>query len=271
MERLISKAQSCDETALNALWEKVERFAYATARRYSSTAYADAEDFMQCAWLGFRSAVIKHDGRYRFLSLVEWCVQNECRTLLGLRNQKSPRDTLPLDALSTDGETPFVEMLEDDSLPESTAAMEDADLYRDVHAAVSALPERERLVIELHYFDTLSLAEIAQRMQVSTQRATQLKDRALSHLRQDPVLSAVYAPDFRALPHPERSSLRRFQHTQMSDTEATALQRISQQKRAARGQLAKYRRWMAQNVTEGLFTPEEAEAVLARRQQELGI
>lgn len=271
MERLISKAQSCDETALNALWEKVERFAYATAWRYSATAYADSDDFKQCAWLGFHSAVSAHDGRYSFLSLVQWHIQRECRTLLGLRMQKSPRDALPLDALSEDGETPFIEMLEDDALPESSAAMEDADLYRDVHTAVSALPERERLVIVLHYFKALTLSEIAQRMQVSTQRATQLKDRALSHLRQDPVLSAVYAPDFRVLPRPERSSLRRFRHTHMSDTEAAALLRISQQKRAARGQLAKYRRWMAQNVTEGLFTPEEAEAVLARRKQELGI
>lgn len=270
-EQLIAKAQSGDDAALDALWESVERFAYAIARRYSSTAYADAADFMQCAWLGFRSAVIRHDGRYRFLRLVEWCVQNECRTLLGLRNQKSPRDALPLDALATDGETPFVEMLEDDSLPESTAAMEDADLYRDVHAAVSALPERERLVIDLHYFETLSLPEIAQRMQVSTQRATQIKDRALVHLRNDPVIDAVYAPDFKTQPQPERCSLRRFQRTRTSDTESAALQRISQQKRAARAQYAKYQRWMAQNVAEGLFTPEEAEAILSRKQQELCI
>ena len=271
MEQLIVKAQSGDDAALNALWESVDRFAYTVAKRYVSTAYADADDFMQCAWLGFRQAVSRHDGRYNFLRLVRWYVQHECRTLLGLRNQKSPRHALPLDALAEDGETPYVEMLEDTSIPPSSAAMEDIDLYRDVHAAVSALPEREKLVIGLHYFDGTTLESIAQRLRISKQRATHIKDNALGHLRNDPVLSAAYAPDFRTMPDTKRNGLRRFQLTHTSATEHTALQRMSLQKRAARAQYAKYQQWMRLNVSEGIFTQEEADAILDQRRQALGL
>lgn len=271
MEQLIAKAQSGDDTALNSLWESVERFAYTVARRYVPTAYADTDDFMQCAWLGFRSAVVRHDGRFNFLRLVGWYVQHECRTLLGLRNQKSPRHALPLDALAEDGETPYVEMLGDSSIPPSSAAMEDTDLYRDVHAAVSALPEREKLVVGLHYFDGITFESIAQRLQVSTQRATQIKDNALAHLRNDPVLSAAYAPDFRTTPDTKHNGLRRFMLTHTSVTEHAAIQRMSLRKRTANAQYAKYQQWMRLNVSEGIFTQEEADSILAQKRQALGL
>lgn len=268
MDRLVEQAQKGDTAALCALWEKVERFALAVSRRYIPTTFAAADDLAQCAYLGFHRAMSAHDGRYDFLSLIRWCVQRECRAMLGLRKKDRPF-ILPLDALADDGETPYVELLEDTTIPPSGTDMEEDDLYRDIHAAVSVLPEREKQVIDLHYFDGVTLESIAQRMQVSTQRATEIKDRALSHLRRDPVISAAYAPDFRF--QPDRGSLHRFRQRQTSSTEAAAIQRISLQKRAAQEQMAKYRRWMEQNVAEGIFSQEEAEAILAKKQAALGL
>ena len=268
MNRLVEQAQRGDSAALCALWDQVERFALAVSRRYIPTAYADADDFAQCAYLGFHRAMSVHDGRYDFLSLIRWCIQRECRAMLGLRKKDRPF-ILPLDALADDGETPYVELLEDESIPPSGAAMEEDDLNRDIRAAVDALPEREKRVVDLHFFEELPLSSVAERLQFSAERARQIKDNALARLRCDPVISASYAPDFRTMP--VNGGLRRFNHSRTSSTEAAAMQRISLQRRMAREEMAKYRRWMVLDVAEGLRTQEEADAFLAQKRIALGL
>ena len=126
-------------------------------------------------------------------------------------------------------------------------------------------------VIGLHYFNALSLPEIAQRLQISTQRAAQINCQALSDLRRDPVLSAVYAPDYRPIERPQRCSLRRYQQTHTSSTEAAAIQRISRKHRAAREVYARHRRWIEQGIADGLFTQEQANAFLEQKRQALGL
>jgi RNA polymerase sigma factor for flagellar operon FliA len=54
---------------------------------------------------------------------------------------------------------------------------------REVAQAIALLPERERKVVALHYYNRLSLHAIGSRMNVSAQRVSQLHIRALARLR----------------------------------------------------------------------------------------
>lgn len=57
------------------------------------------------------------------------------------------------------------------------------DICKHMHAAVANLPERERLVVTLYYYENLTLKEVGQVLGVSEARACQLHGRAMSRLR----------------------------------------------------------------------------------------
>ena len=97
----------------------------------------DAEDVFQDVFLQyFRHEDRFHTDEYRKAWLLR-CTVNRCKTLMS-----SPwrRRTVPLDAAAEVG-------VEDD--------------YREVYNAVLALPAKYRAVIHLHYFEGLSVAEMA--------------------------------------------------------------------------------------------------------------
>ena len=97
----------------------------------------DAEDVFQDVFLQyFRHEDKFHTDEYRKAWLLR-CTINRCKTLMS-----SPwrRRTVPLDAAAEVG-------VEDD--------------YREVYNAVLSLPAKYRTVIHLHYFEGLSVAEMA--------------------------------------------------------------------------------------------------------------
>ena len=64
----------------------------------------------------------------------------------------------------------------------STLVARDA-LLEVLAEAIDALPERERLVITLYYYEELTLKEIGRVLDVSESRISQLHTKALSRLR----------------------------------------------------------------------------------------
>ena len=101
----------------------------------------DAEDVFQDVFLQyFRHEDKFHTDEHRKAWLLR-CTINRCKTLMA-----SPwrRRTVPLDTAAEVG-------VEDD--------------YREVYSAVLSLPEKYRAVIHLHYFEGLSVAEIAATLQ----------------------------------------------------------------------------------------------------------
>ena len=101
----------------------------------------DAEDIFQAVFLRyFRHEERFHSDEYRKAWLLR-CTLNRCKSLLS-----SPwrRRIVPLETAEEVG-------VEDD--------------YREVYSAVLSLPEKYRAVIHLHYFEGLSVAEIAATLQ----------------------------------------------------------------------------------------------------------
>ncbi|MCI9308582.1 MAG: sigma-70 family RNA polymerase sigma factor [Oscillospiraceae bacterium] len=101
----------------------------------------DAEDIFQEVFLRyFRHEERFHSDEHRKAWLLR-CTLNRCKSLLS-----SPwrRRIVPLETAEEVG-------VEDD--------------YREVYSAVLSLPEKYRAVIHLHYFEGLSVAEIAATLQ----------------------------------------------------------------------------------------------------------
>ncbi len=101
-------------------------------------------------------------------------------------------DTAPVTLLSLeevlfqtdDGETVALEdMLPDHDSEEPLAHVEREEMIRILREAIDALPEREKLVITLYYYEELTLKEIAHVLSVSDVRVSQLHTQALARLR----------------------------------------------------------------------------------------
>lgn len=264
MSKLIAKAQEGDAQALEKLWERTQAFAFTVSRRYTPTAYADADDLRQCAYLGFHTAVMQHTGRYRFLSLVQWCVQRECQKLLDLYGSRRQMRTDSLDVVMPDGEHTLEDLIADESQPETGAALEASELVRDVRAAVADLPETEGTIVKLHWLDGLSLADIGKQLEISAERARQLEERAFARLRADPVI-ASYAPEMRSASYKSGLSFFRKQRTSGTEQDALALIRRAESRQRRMQKEAVRRRVCCLNemVRTGVIGREQADMLLA--------
>ena len=102
----------------------------------------DAEDVFQEGFLRyFRHEDKFHNDEYRKAWLIR-CTLNRCKSLLSSPWRKR---IVPLETAEEVG-------VEDD--------------YREVYSAVLALPGKYRAVIHLHYFEGLSVSEMAQTLQL---------------------------------------------------------------------------------------------------------
>ena len=64
-----------------------------------------------------------------------------------------------------------------------SAALDQTDLRDRVAEAISRLPEREKLVIALYYYENLTLREIGEVLGVTESRVSQLHTKAVLRLR----------------------------------------------------------------------------------------
>jgi RNA polymerase sigma factor for flagellar operon FliA len=104
------------------------------------------------------------------------------RTVREVRDRRRSVTVLSLDA-GRDGDDGDMGSLAD-TLADDAAGPEDAELKYDVRKAVRALPERDRIVITLYYFEGLTLAEIGRVLGLTEGRISQIKMRAAGLLRE---------------------------------------------------------------------------------------
>jgi RNA polymerase sigma factor for flagellar operon FliA len=76
------------------------------------------------------------------------------------------------------------EVVADATLPEIDSALIDRETRRALHEEIAALPERDRLVLSLSYFEQLSLREIGEVLHITESRVSQVRTRALQRLRE---------------------------------------------------------------------------------------
>jgi RNA polymerase sigma factor for flagellar operon FliA len=100
--------------------------------------------------------------------------------LASLRASSQPLRFEPIEEAYSDSDMAFA-----DDRPDSLSLLEQEEMRESVIAAITALPERLQLIVQLYFVEELNLSEIAQVLSVSIPRVHQLKAQALSRLREE--------------------------------------------------------------------------------------
>lgn len=87
------------------------------------------------------------------------------------------------DLFYSDGQGSTLDRLQDFSLPDPQQGLERAEWIQLLTQAVEKLPDREKLVVSLFYFDELSFKDIASVLEISASRVSQLHTKAIYRLR----------------------------------------------------------------------------------------
>jgi RNA polymerase sigma factor for flagellar operon FliA len=108
--------------------------------------------------------------------------------LRGIYNQVSFVSLVALDELLSVGadkgdKLSLIDTLEDHSSEDPVAAFEAEEMKRVLAGAINKLPEREKIVVTLYYYEGLTLAEIGQVLGVTESRICQMHTKAVMQLR----------------------------------------------------------------------------------------
>src|SRR5215207_4578554 len=77
----------------------------------------------------------------------------------------------------------LLDTLQDPHAPDPAAVMDATDLKDRIADAIARLPEREKLVVALYYYENLTLREIGEVLGVTESRVSQLHTKAVLRLR----------------------------------------------------------------------------------------
>jgi RNA polymerase sigma factor for flagellar operon FliA len=77
----------------------------------------------------------------------------------------------------------LIDTLEDTSGPQPAEALDQTELREQLGEAIARLPEREKLVITLYYYEELTLREIGEVLGVTESRVSQLHTKAILRLK----------------------------------------------------------------------------------------
>jgi RNA polymerase sigma factor for flagellar operon FliA len=77
----------------------------------------------------------------------------------------------------------LIDTIEDTEGPEPQAALDETETREALAESIAALPEREKIVITLYYYEELTLREIGEVLGVTESRVSQLHTKAILRLR----------------------------------------------------------------------------------------
>jgi RNA polymerase sigma factor for flagellar operon FliA len=84
---------------------------------------------------------------------------------------------------SSGDQVSLLDTLQDPDAPDPSEVMDATDMKDRVADAISRLPEREKLVVALYYYENLTLREIGEVLGVTESRVSQLHTKAVLRLR----------------------------------------------------------------------------------------
>jgi len=84
---------------------------------------------------------------------------------------------------SSGDQVSLMDTIEDPSAPDPSRALDVGDLKDRIAESIASLPEREKLVIALYYYENLTLREIGEVLGVTESRVSQLHTKAVLRLK----------------------------------------------------------------------------------------
>lgn len=79
----------------------------------------------------------------------------------------------------------FKNIIEDENSPQPDKVLEENEKFEMLKDAIEMLPEKDKLILNLYYYEKLTLKEIGKVMEVSESRVSQLHSRAILRLREN--------------------------------------------------------------------------------------
>lgn len=79
----------------------------------------------------------------------------------------------------------FKNIVEDNTSPQPEKIIEENEKYKMINKAIDMLSEKDRLILNLYYYEKLTLKEIGKVMNISESRVSQLHSRAIIRLREN--------------------------------------------------------------------------------------
>jgi len=154
---LLVRLQAREESALAELYDHLAPWVLGLAERMLRDA-DEAEDVLSDVFLQVWSRIHQHDSRRG--PLVPWVLSIARNRALDLLRRRR-RWWRKLERVEEERATGGVEIL--DPQESGEAAVPGWPVHRAVHQALAGLPEEQRRMVELSYFEGLSHAEIARR------------------------------------------------------------------------------------------------------------
>lgn len=187
--------------ALLEWYPMVERIAYRAATTYGLPNGVDTDDLVSSGVLGLAEAFDRYDAA-RGVAFEAFAIPRVKGAIIDAiraadwvprkARQRSRETGQPVALLvsmdesrstSGDDDSTTADRLADDHLPEPGADLLAAENRRELVGALNRLPERERMIVTLHYFERVALQDIARALSVTESRVSQLHTRALRMLR----------------------------------------------------------------------------------------
>ena len=162
MAELVDRARRGDAEAVSALYEQTYGRVYYTVKSMIKNE-DDVLDVLQDAYVKAFTHLERFEGGEKFLPWVKQIAANAARDWL---RRKTP--ALFGELTKDETETPAEERIPDDrpaSLPE--ASLDAAETARLVREILDTLPDEQRAVVGMYYYEELSVKEIAEALGVS--------------------------------------------------------------------------------------------------------
>ncbi len=197
MKELISRAAEGDRAALGELYEANRGLIRLIARKYRAACErdraVDEEDLMQVGFFALASAAQTFDPEAGgWGHWAGYYLHKEMNEALGLRNGRILRPDMgalsldePVSAEEADGAT-RIDLLADESLPESDEALLADEITQEVRAAIGRIPnERQQRVIAGCELDGLTYGDLAEEFGISIETVRCDRRKAFKVLQRD--------------------------------------------------------------------------------------
>ena len=189
--------QGENDELLPILWEMVQRVLFAKAERYYS-AYSeplrrygyDVQDVRQECYSAMLAAIkwYKPDKGYKFTTYLNYALKHTIRGLYSGKNDAlNQAATMSLEQPIGEGsdgdELTVADTVADDTAAQTFEQIELCDYFKPLYEALETLTEKQRNVIQMLYFDGLSVKETASQLDMLYQGVRSLEGAALRTLR----------------------------------------------------------------------------------------
>ncbi len=242
--------QGGNDELLPLLWDKTRDLIYMKCGQFW-TFYSDKlkqhghslDDLRQESYNALIFAVEGYESEkgYKFTTYLNYALKHVIRDLLSDSSDAlNQSGTMSLDQPICEDKEGGVLLLGDTIEDENSSApferIDRLDEFKPLHEAVDSLPDSERGVIQMRFFEGLTLSKAAERLRLSYQRVKQIESNALKLLRRGKtgkrlwdIYGDEYAPrrNFEPLTYAKHKGLAAFRSSGSSEVEDFVLRRLS--------------------------------------------